>query len=119
MTDKIILKNMMFYAFHGVHEYEREQGQRFYVDLEIETDMIAAGESDDLSHTVDYTAVYSQVKEIVENHRYQLLEALSTSVADSVLAMNGVSGVRVGIRKPAVPIPGPIDYVQIDITRRR
>lgn len=119
MKDKIVLKNMIFYAFHGVYEYEREQGQRFYVDLEIETDVSYAGVSDDLKSTVDYTAVYRQVKEIVENHRYQLLEALSSSIADAVLAMNRVSGVRVGIRKPAVPIPGPIDYVEIDITRRR
>jgi len=118
MTDKIILKNMTFYAFHGVHEYEREQGQRFYVDLEIETDASEAGASDNLNNTVDYTSVYRQVKDIVENHRYQLLEALATSIADAVLDMNRVRGVRVGIRKPSVPIPGPIDYVEIDITRR-
>jgi dihydroneopterin aldolase len=33
---KVRILNMMFYGFHGVYEYEREQGQKFYIDVEIE-----------------------------------------------------------------------------------
>ena len=42
MNDKILLENMMFYGYHGVYEYEREQGQRFYVDVELHLDFSAA-----------------------------------------------------------------------------
>ena len=28
---------MMFYGFHGQYEYEREQGQKFYFDVEVTT----------------------------------------------------------------------------------
>ncbi|MDD4601963.1 Dihydroneopterin aldolase [bioreactor metagenome] len=119
MADKILLCNMMFYAFHGVFEYEREQGQRFYVDVELSTDVQEAGQKDDLNCAVDYTAVYQKIKEIVETHRYKLLEALVSKISDELLKIDRVNSVTVRIRKPGVPIPGQIDYVQLEITRER
>jgi len=120
-VDKILLQNMMFYGFHGVYEYEREQGQRFYVDVELKADLQKSGHTDALNDTVDYTALYSRIKEIVENHRFQLLEALGTHIAEVILAIGSgiVSEVTVRIRKPAVPIAGQIDFVQVEITRGR
>lgn len=119
MKDKIILHNMMFYGFHGTYEHERELGQRFYVDAELVTDSSMAGKTDDLRHTVDYTAVYAKIKEIVENRRFQLLEALAGNIAESVLAWDKIDEVTVRVRKPAVPIPGQLDYVQFEMTRSR
>ncbi|MEG6585865.1 dihydroneopterin aldolase [Dendrosporobacter sp. 1207_IL3150] len=120
MSDKILLSNLMFYGFHGVFEYEREQGQRFYLDIELMTDLSLAGKTDNLNDTVDYTKVYGCVKEIVENYRFQLLEALAHKIADTILVRNSViHEVKIRIRKPAVPIPGQIDFVQIEIVRGR
>lgn len=119
MNDKILLQNMMFYAFHGVYEYEREQGQRFYMDVELTVNASEAGKTDDLNDAVDYTTVYQRVKEIVETHRFKLLETLATTIANEVLGFAGVDSVTLRIRKPAVPIQGQIDYVQLEITRSR
>lgn len=119
MTDKILLQNMMFYAFHGVFNYEREHGQRFYVDVELGTDTKEAGELDDLNYAVDYTVVYKKIKEIAEKHRYKLLESLASNISNELLKLDRIDSVTVRIRKPAVPIPGQIDYVQLEITRRR
>lgn len=119
MKDKIVLSNMMFYGFHGTYEHERELGQRFYVDIEFVIDCTMAGKTDDLKDTVDYTAIYSRIKEITENRRFQLLEALASNIAENVLAWEKISEVTVRVRKPAVPIPGQLDYVQLEITRRR
>ena len=44
--DKIVLKNMAFYGYHGNLESEQAQGQRFFVDVEITTDLTKAGQSD-------------------------------------------------------------------------
>lgn len=119
MSNKILLENMMFYGFHGVYEYEREQGQRFYVDAEMHADLSLAGATDNLLDTIDYTAVYSQIKEIVENHRFQLLEALGAHIAESILKTTMATEVIIRIRKPGVAIPGPIDYVQVETQRRK
>ncbi len=119
MSNKILLQNMMFYGFHGVHEYEREQGQRFYVDVEMVADLSKAGKTDDLNDTIDYTEVYSNVKMIMENHRFQLLEALTAKIADLIIDTTIAHEVSVKIRKPAVPIPGQLEYVQVETIRRR
>ncbi len=117
MCDKITLNNMMFYGFHGVYEYEREQGQKFYLDVDIFTDLQKAGNSDVVEDTVDYTVIYRRVKEIMENLRCRLLEALGAHIGDCILSMAGVQRVTVRIRKPAVPLAGQIDFVEIQITR--
>lgn len=120
MSHKISLKNMVFYGFHGVYEFERELGQRFYVDLDMKADLRQAGVNDRLEETIDYVSVYNQTKEIVENHRFQLLEALSYHIAGEVLRLHPlVEEVTVRVRKPSVPIAAALDYVEVEAVRRR
>jgi 7,8-dihydroneopterin aldolase/epimerase/oxygenase len=119
MSDKILFKNMMFYGFHGVYTYEQEIGQRFFIDVEYEIDSRPAGKSDDIYDTVDYTAVYQQIKEIAEHKRFQLLEALAENIAMAILECSSIKAVTVRVRKPAVPLPGHIDFIQIEIRRER
>jgi dihydroneopterin aldolase len=118
MSNKILLGNMVFYGFHGAYEYEREQGQRFYVDVEICADLSAA-KSDKLTDTIDYTLVYNQIKEVMENKRFHLLEAVGAHIAELILKTTIADEVTIRIRKPAVPIPGPLDFVQVETSRRR
>ncbi len=119
MSNKILLQNMIFYGFHGVYEYEREQGQKFLVDVEITADLTLASQTDNLADTVDYTIVYSNIKEIMENHKFQLLEAVGSHIAEMILKTTIATEVNVKIRKPAVAIPGLLDYVQVETTRRK
>jgi len=62
MTSKIELKNMKFYAFHGVAEQERIVGNHFVVDLLLTAPLEPAVESDQLSDTINYAEVYAVVK---------------------------------------------------------
>lgn len=118
MNDKIVLQNMMFYGYHGVYEYEREQGQRFYVDVELYLDFGLAAEADNLHQSADYVSIYNQVKEVFETKRFKLMEALVSHIAAG-LVQGTVYQATVRVRKPAVPLPGPIDYVQIETTYSR
>jgi len=118
MNDKILLQNMMFYGYHGVYEYEREQGQRFYVDVELEFDFGKAAESDDWHDTIDYVSVYNQVKSIFETQRFKLMESLAGHIA-TTLIQGPIRQVTVRVRKPGVPLPGQVDFVQIETTRIR
>ncbi|MGL5513480.1 MAG: dihydroneopterin aldolase [Sporomusa sp.] len=120
MSHRISLKNMVFYGFHGVYDFERQLGQRFYIDLEMKADLDQAGRSDQLAETVDYVAVYNQTKEIVENNQFQLLEALSYLIAEEVLRLHPlVQEVTVRVRKPSVPIAAALDYVEVEAVRSR
>ncbi len=117
--DCIHLNNMVFYGYHGVLDSEKELGQRFIVDLRLYLDLAPAGQSDDLKHTVNYAEVYSTIKAVVENRRYQLIEALAEALAQQVLAQFPVEKVAVALRKPGAPIAGIFDYVEVAIVRQR
>ena len=69
---KVRIKNMMFYGFHGYYEYEREQGQKFFFDVEMLKNDDAAVDSDDLKDGVDTARVYDVVKYVTENSNIDL-----------------------------------------------
>jgi len=118
--DRILLRGMVFYGYHGVNPEERALGQRFVVDVELERDLSPAGLSDDLSMTVNYAAVYRAVKEVVEGEACNLIEAVAERVAAALLSRFGPEAVRVRVRKPWAPVKGSVlDWVGVEIYRKR
>ena len=120
MSDRILLNGMVFYGHHGVNPQEKELGQPFVVDLELELDLKAPGISDDLKDTVNYSRVYQVVRETVAGPSRNLLESLAEGVAQQILHSFPVQGVRVKVNKPHVPIKGAVlEGVGVEIYRRR
>ena len=115
--DKITLQNMKFHGYHGCEDFEKQNGQIFEVDLDIMVDAEKAGQTDCLTDAVNYVAIFEQVKLIVETERYNLLERLAHRISDQVLTEAAIHSVAVRIRKPAVPLNGLLDWVQIEIAR--
>lgn len=115
MSDKIVLKNMVFYGYHGAFAAEKELGQKFEVDLEIYTDL--QNLHDDTELSFNYVDAYTIVKEIVEEHEFNLVEALAEAIADQIIAAYDVKQVVVRIRKHQVPVGGYLDYLEIEISR--
>ncbi|MSQ40605.1 MAG: dihydroneopterin aldolase [Dehalococcoidia bacterium] len=107
--DSIQLEGMVFYAYHGRSPAERELGQRFIVDLEVQLDLRQAGASDRIEDTVHYAHLYRMVKEVVEGPPRHLLEAVAEEVARRVLEQfPQVETVRIRIAKPGVAIKGSV-----------
>ena len=120
-TDRILLEGMIFWGYHGTLAAERELGQQFVVDIELHCDLRAAGESDDLSATVDYSEVYGQARAIVEGEPLRLTEAVAERIAAAVLQQHAlVQAVRVKVRKPHVRLgPTVLHGSAVEILRRR
>ncbi|HEY4346897.1 MAG TPA: dihydroneopterin aldolase [Gaiellaceae bacterium] len=96
---KIELIGLELYGYHGVHDHEREQGQRFMYDIELEVG--ARGADDRIENAVDYSKVAAAVREVAaEPHR--LLESLSTAIAEALMARFAPQSVKVRVRKPDV-----------------
>lgn len=120
MSDLIFLRGMVFYGYHGATPQEKELGQRFVVDLELEVDLKVPGASDDLKDTVDYSRVYWAVKETLEGPSHNLLESLAGEVARGLLSNFPLDGVRVRVTKPHVPIKRAVlDGAGVEVHRRR
>jgi len=110
---------MTFYAHHGYYEAERELGQKFEVDLEVQCDLHDAAKSDDLKHTIDYRQVYQIARDAFENYKFKLIETVAEKIADQVLLLPGIFNVRICVRKPHVPMRGLLDHVEVEIYRTR
>lgn len=117
MSDRIIVKNMVFYAYHGVFEAEREIGQLFEVDVELHLDLANVAHTDDIELTVNYVDVYTQVKDIVEEREFRLVEGLAEAIAHEILGSYDLEKVVVRVRKPHVPIGGITGGIEIEIER--
>lgn len=119
-SDRILLRGMVFYGYHGVNPEEKALGQRFAVDVAMGRDLRAAGKSDDLHDTVNYAAAYQAVKAVVEGESRDLLESVAQDIADALLDGFDISAAWVRVKKPEVAIKGSVlDYMGVEIRRER
>jgi 7,8-dihydroneopterin aldolase/epimerase/oxygenase len=120
-SDRILLSGMTFFGFHGTQTAERELGQRLIVDVSMECDLRPASLSDDLAHTIDYSAAYRDVRNIVEGPPVGLTEVVAERIATEILGnYTLVDAVQVRVTKPEVRLDGGVlAGSTIEIMRRR
>lgn len=63
MQSYIILKDLRFYAYHGVGAQETQVGNEFVLDLRLRMDWTHAIRSDDVNDTLSYAEAYEAVKD--------------------------------------------------------
>ena len=109
------LHDLRVFGHHGVYEEERERGQDFLFDVELEVG--ERGTSDRLEDAVDYVAVARAVQEVSDERQYALLEALASAVADELERRFAPERLRVRVRKPEVRPAGLDGTVAATVTR--
>ena len=113
----IKIENMEFYAFHGHFREEQIVGNRFVLDLTIETDMSVPAASDNLKDAVNYQKAYQIVKTQMEKKSY-LLENIAGRILDALYAeMSGIKKATVKISKMNPPMGGKIGSVSVVMER--
>lgn len=118
--DKIIIKGLQLFAYHGVFETEKRAGQRFVLDLDLESDLSAACKSDALADTVSYADVIETVKSAFCGNSFDLIERAAQAIADAVLdSHDKVRRVTVCVKKPDAPLDAELDYAAVEIVRER
>ena len=113
----IQIENMEFYSFHGHFKEERIVGNRFLVDLTIETDMQMPMESDNLKDAINYQRVYEIVKLQMEMKSH-LLEHIAGRILDAIYAeMGGIKKATVKVSKMNPPMGGKIGSVSVVMSK--
>lgn len=114
----MLLEGLQFFGHHGDVEAERSLGGRVDVDVEIRADLKAAGHSDQLTDSVDYVRCYEMVRQVVEDGRHNLLEAVAEEIAEALLAEERIRSVLVRVAKQP-PLPGVFSRFGVTIERDR
>jgi 7,8-dihydroneopterin aldolase/epimerase/oxygenase len=114
---QIQIENMEFYSFHGHFREEQIVGNKFLVDLLIDTDMKAPAASDNLKDAVDYQRIY-QITKLQMEKKSHLLEHIAGRIIDAIYAeMAGIQKITVKVSKMNPPMGGKIGSVSIVLSR--
>ena len=115
--DKIYIRDLALRCIIGLYPAERKNKQDVIINVTMETDLRAAGKSDNLNDTVDYKAIKLAILDFVENSSFNLIESLAEGIAAICLKDARVQGTTVMIDKP-----GALRFcrsVAVEVTRSR
>lgn len=118
--DKITLARMEFDGHTGCLDFEKTNGQKFIVTLELFVDRIEGCYTDELADTVNYADIYEVTKKVVTADDGNLIERLAQKISDAVLdADKRIAKVSVTVSKPQAPVEGVFETMAITIERCR
>ena len=111
----IILRNVRFHAFHGVMPQERKVGADFLVNLRVGYPLEQAMQSDEVSDTLNYAALYEVVKtEMMQPSN--LLEHVAGRIADAVVkCFPQVTSIDLDLTKQNPPMGADCDGAGVEI----
>ena len=98
--DKIIITGLEIHAVIGVLPEERTKNQLLVLDIILFTDLENAGRTDDIVHTVDYREISEEVRKLIKQGRFRLIEGAARAAAVRCLQHEGVLEVTIKVKKP-------------------
>ena len=121
MHHKITITGLRVFAHHGVFDFERQNGQDFYIDATIWIDGDKAAFTDDLNNTAHYGDLAKGLVELTKNDPVDLLETLAQRLLDYALNFGGskVLKAKITVHKPGAPIPYEFEDVSITVKAKR
>ncbi|HVY70453.1 MAG TPA: dihydroneopterin aldolase [Verrucomicrobiae bacterium] len=101
--DTIIIEELEVFYRVGVPDTERAQPQRLLLTIGMARNFQAAAANDDLSQTIDYSAVSRRLLKLGEGRQWRLIETLAVEIADLILGEFGAAEVAVEVKKFILP----------------
>jgi dihydroneopterin aldolase len=118
MSDVILIKGIKGFGFHGVFDFEKRDGQNFYVDIEVELDLSKASRSDRLEDTVDYGTFTSIAIQHITGEPVNLIEHLAGNIAQRIKESSpSIISVAVTVHKPQAPVAEEVSDIAVTIRR--
>ncbi len=125
MRHQIKLTGLRVFGYHGVFDFERQNGQDFYIDCSVWIDGTKAALNDDLSKTVNYADLAKALVENAKSEPVDLLETLAQRLLDMVMNLGGgdatgmIQKAKVTVHKPNAPIVYDFSDVSVTVKAKR
>ncbi|MDO4281210.1 MAG: 2-amino-4-hydroxy-6-hydroxymethyldihydropteridine diphosphokinase [Peptococcaceae bacterium] len=116
--DSVSIIDLEIFAHHGVFDFEKENGQTFFVSCDCALSTRAAGEADDLALALDYGSLAHRLTELFTAQSFDLIEAAAEFCARALLReFPLIRALDLTIKKPSAPVNLPLAYPQVRIHR--
>jgi 7,8-dihydroneopterin aldolase/epimerase/oxygenase len=117
VVDIIEISNLRCYGYVGYFPEEKVLGQWFEVNARISYDLARAGQTDQLTDTLNYAQVIELIKEKIAKSQFALIERLAQVIAQDILEIPLVTEVKLKLTKLSPPIADFSGQVSVEITR--
>lgn len=119
--DSILIKNLDIFSYHGLNGEENVLGQHFVIDAIIFVKSTKNFFEDDIDKVISIAKLVKDIKNIVTNCRYNLIETLAERICkEMILKYSLILKIDITVKKPNAPIKDVyFDYVGVHILRER
>ncbi len=118
--DKILIRDLKIFAYHGVNEEEKINGQNFVFDIDAYVDISVPCRTDNVDDTVSYAKIIKETVKIFTAQKDDLLEKAAQRTADGLFErFEKIQALRIVLKKPEAPIKADFGYVGVEIFRER
>lgn len=118
--NQIIIKNLKIFAYHGVHDFEKKDGQDFFIDAIIDLPEMQGFETDEIGRVISYSEVVRVIKKVMTEKSYNLIEKVAVKIISEIFSsFSEVKTVDVTVKKPHAPIKEEFEYVAVRFKKTR
>ena len=118
--DKILIRNLKIFAYHGVNPEEKVQGQNFILDIDAFVDISVPCKTDNVDDAVSYAEIIEETVRIFTSRKYDLVERAAERVSEGLFErFEKIQALRILLKKPDAPIDADFEYVGVEIERNR
>ena len=118
--EKIIIKGLKLFAYHGVNPEEKVDGQNFVLDITASLNADIAKASDNVDDTVSYAKIIKTARAVFTERSYDLIEVAANKVGVEIMKQYPrLQQVTVLLMKPEAPFKADFEYVAVEETITR
>lgn len=118
MNDYIEITGLKVFAYHGVLDDEKKNGQEFFLSARLFYDMRPAGTSDRLEQALNYADVCAYMTNVFTEKRFDLIEAAAEHLCEALLMhYPALKKIKLTLEKPHAPIGLPFQNVSVNMVR--
>lgn len=119
MLNKILIKGLRLYAYHGVLLQERKVGAYFIIDVDVTTDFAQAMHTDQLRGTISYADIVQVIRREMAIPS-QLVEHVAGRIAQAILNdFPTAQTVRIKLLKENPPMGADLHGAGVEIIINR
>ena len=119
-SESVSLRGMRFHVLVGILPHEQLHPQPIEIDVTVwrspRSDDDTTNDSDAV---IDYRDLYDVVAARVTGVPLRFLEDVARTLVGDLLSRPHVRRARVAVRKPHVPLPGPLAYAEVVVDSGR